>query len=32
LRQALSYQGPFLIDVVIEGDVRPDQIGVRCGQ
>lgn len=32
VRQAMSYQGPFLMDVVIEGNVRPDQIGVRCGQ
>jgi benzoylformate decarboxylase len=32
IEQALNHQGPFLIDVVIEGNVRPDQIGVRCGQ
>jgi benzoylformate decarboxylase len=32
VRQALSFQGPFLMDVVIEGEIRPDQIGVRCGQ
>jgi benzoylformate decarboxylase len=32
IQQALNHQGPFLLDVVIEGDVRPDQIGVRCGQ
>jgi thiamine pyrophosphate-dependent acetolactate synthase large subunit-like protein len=30
--QALNTPGPFLLDVVIEGNVRPDQIGVRCGQ
>jgi benzoylformate decarboxylase len=30
--QALNTPGPFLLDVVIEGDVRPDLIGVRCGQ
>jgi benzoylformate decarboxylase len=32
VRQALSFPGPFLLDVVIEGDIRPDLIGVRCGQ
>jgi benzoylformate decarboxylase len=32
VRQALSFQGPFLLDVVIEGETRPDLIGVRCGQ
>jgi thiamine pyrophosphate-dependent acetolactate synthase large subunit-like protein len=30
--QALNTPGPFLLDVVIEGNVRPDQVGVRCGQ
>jgi benzoylformate decarboxylase len=30
--QALNSPGPFLVDVVLEGDVRPDLIGVRCGQ
>jgi benzoylformate decarboxylase len=29
--QALSHKGPFLIDVVLEANVRPDMIGVRCG-
>ena len=32
IRQALAYQGPFLIDVVLEGNVHPEMIGVRCGQ
>jgi thiamine pyrophosphate-dependent acetolactate synthase large subunit-like protein len=32
IRQALATTGPFLLDVVLEGDVRPDLIGVRCGQ
>jgi len=32
IEQALSHQGPFLIDVVLEGDVHPELIGVRCGQ
>jgi benzoylformate decarboxylase len=32
IRQALETPGPFLLDVVLEGDVRPDLIGVRCGQ
>jgi thiamine pyrophosphate-dependent acetolactate synthase large subunit-like protein len=29
---ALKTPGPFLLDVVLEGNVRPDLIGVRCGQ
>ena len=32
IRKALAHQGPFLIDVVLEGDVHPEMIGVRCGQ
>jgi thiamine pyrophosphate-dependent acetolactate synthase large subunit-like protein len=32
IRQALAHKGPFLIDVVIEGDVHPELVGVRCGQ
>jgi benzoylformate decarboxylase len=32
VRQALDHKGPFLIDVVLEGDVHPEMIGVRCGQ
>lgn len=32
IKQALAHNGPFLIDVVLEGDVRPDMIGIRCGQ
>lgn len=32
IRQALDHQGPFLIDVVLEGDVRPEMVGLRCGQ
>ena len=32
IRQMLDHQGPFLIDVVLEADVRPELIGVRCGQ
>jgi benzoylformate decarboxylase len=30
--QAINTPGPFLLDVVIEGNVRPELIGVRCGQ
>jgi len=29
---ALSHKGPFLLDVVVEGSVKPEMIGVRCGQ
>lgn len=32
IQQALAHNGPFLIDVVLEGDIRPDMIGIRCGQ
>jgi thiamine pyrophosphate-dependent acetolactate synthase large subunit-like protein len=30
--QALAHKGPFLIDVVLEADVHPEMIGLRCGQ
>jgi len=32
IREALATQGPYLIDLVLEGDTSPDLIGVRCGQ
>lgn len=32
LDAALERPGPALIDVVVEGDVHPELIGVRCGQ
>ena len=32
LDEALGTPGPYLIDVVVEGDVHPALIGVRCGQ
>ncbi|MGK7873980.1 MAG: thiamine pyrophosphate-binding protein [Xenococcaceae cyanobacterium] len=32
IKKALAHKGPFLIDVVLEADVNPDMIGVRCGQ
>jgi benzoylformate decarboxylase len=32
IRQALDHSGPFLIDVVLDGDVQPDMIGPTCGQ
>jgi benzoylformate decarboxylase len=32
IRQALAHQGPFLIDVVLDANVRPEMIGLRCGQ
>lgn len=31
LDQALAHKGPFLLDVVIEGSVKPEMIGMRCG-
>lgn len=32
IQKALAYDGPFLIDVVLEGDIRPDMVGIECGQ
>ena len=32
IKQALVHKGPFLIDVVLEAEVHPDMIGLRCGQ
>jgi len=32
IRQALDHQGPFLIELLLEGNVHPEMIGVRCGQ
>jgi thiamine pyrophosphate-dependent acetolactate synthase large subunit-like protein len=32
IKQALAHNGPFLIDLVLEGNVHPEMIGVRCGQ
>ena len=32
IKQALAYDGPFLIDLILEGDVDSEMIGVRCGQ
>ena len=28
----LNHDGPYLINLVLEGDVRPELIGVKCGQ
>jgi len=32
IQQALAHDGPFLIDLVLEGDTQPDLVGKRCGQ
>nr|WP_258560703.1 thiamine pyrophosphate-dependent enzyme [Cylindrospermopsis raciborskii] len=32
IQKALEHSGPFLIDLVLEGDVHPELVGVRCGQ
>jgi len=32
IERAAAHPGPFLIDLVIEGDCHPDLIGVHCGQ
>jgi benzoylformate decarboxylase len=31
IRQALAHPGPFLIDLVLEGNVHPEMVGVKCG-
>lgn len=31
-QKALAHKGPYLLDVVLEGNVRPEMIGNRCGQ
>ncbi len=28
----LAHKGPFLIDLVLEGDIDPSLVGVKCGQ
>jgi thiamine pyrophosphate-dependent acetolactate synthase large subunit-like protein len=32
IRSALAHPGPFLIDLVLEGDTHPELIGNTCGQ
>lgn len=32
IEAALAHPGPYLIDAVLDGDVHPDLVGVRCGQ
>lgn len=32
IQKALAHNGPFLIDLVLEGNVHPEMVGVRCGQ
>lgn len=32
IREMLAHDGPFLLDVILEGNVHPEMIGVRCGQ
>jgi len=32
IRRSLAEPGPFLIDLVLEGNVHPELIGVKCGQ
>ncbi len=32
IEQALAHPGPFLIDLVLEGDNHPERIGNTCGQ
>ena len=32
VEEMLAHKGPFLLDVVLEGNVHPKLIGVHCGQ
>lgn len=32
IKAALEHTGPFLIDLVLEGDTHPDRVGNTCGQ
>ena len=32
IRQMLATPGPFLLDLVLEGDTHPERIGATCGQ
>lgn len=32
VQQMLAHPGPFLIDLVLEGDTHPERIGATCGQ
>jgi thiamine pyrophosphate-dependent acetolactate synthase large subunit-like protein len=32
IRQALAHPGPFLIDLVLDGDTHPERVGNTCGQ
>jgi len=30
--RALGHKGPFLIDLILEGDTYPERVGNTCGQ
>ena len=32
IEQMLAHPGPFLIDLVLEGDTHPERVGNTCGQ
>jgi benzoylformate decarboxylase len=32
IKQMLAHPGPFLIDLVLEGDTHPERVGNTCGQ
>ena len=32
IREALAQPGPFLIDLILEGDTHPERVGKACGQ
>ena len=32
IERALAHPGPFVLDVLLESNVHPELIGVKCGQ
>lgn len=32
IERMLSSNGPYLINLVLEGDIKPELVGVHCGQ
>ena len=32
IARMLAHDGPYLINLVLDGSIRPDHIGVHCGQ
>ena len=32
IRTMLAHPGPFLVDLILQGDIHPEMIGLKCGQ